>query len=155
VFFVQGRTRGTDPQSRNDLPAWVRAALLALAVIAVPVGVILFLAPQAIAPLWPWALTPLTGRVVGAWFCANGVAAASVWWENDTSRVVGPLAGLFAFAVLESSVLLRYAGTVDWGRPVVWGYVLFLLALLVVTGAGLLYGRRVGRVGSKVHAGAE
>jgi hypothetical protein len=56
-------------------------------------GVVLFLAPQATAALWPWALKPLTGQVVGAWLVAIGVIAAHVGWENDYGRVYAAMTG--------------------------------------------------------------
>ncbi len=40
-------------------------------------GAVMFIAPTNIIPLWPWALTPLTCRVLGAIFCL-GIAGVSI-----------------------------------------------------------------------------
>ncbi len=46
-------------------------------------GGALFLAPELAGPLWPWALTILTARMLGAWLIGLGLAAAQALWEND------------------------------------------------------------------------
>lgn len=48
-------------------------------------GVVLFVAPSVMIPLWPWQLTPLTCRVVGAVFClgsAGLVVIGDPRWER-------------------------------------------------------------------------
>jgi hypothetical protein len=46
-------------------------------------GIFMFAAPSLVIPIWPWALTPLTCRVVGAIFCLGsagiGVLMDSRW----------------------------------------------------------------------------
>lgn len=40
-----------------------------IGVLALAMGLFLFLAPAAAIRIWPWHLTPLTARVLGAIFC--------------------------------------------------------------------------------------
>jgi hypothetical protein len=135
VLLVRQRhVPGGDPPRRGLLPGWVRLALAGLGAALVALGAGLLLAPAALAPLWPWALTPLTGRAVGAWLMGIGVIAGQASWENDADRVRGAMWGLVALGGLELAALARYQGTVDWSRPGAWVYV---LALLAVAGAGL------------------
>jgi hypothetical protein len=47
-------------------------------------------------------------------------------------------ASLLAFCVLQFVVLLRYPGSMDFTNPLAWGYILFLLLGLVVSGSGLI-----------------
>ena len=54
--------------------------------VMLPVGAMLFLAPQLTAPVWPWMLTPLTARAVGAWLVGLGTVAALGIRENDFDR---------------------------------------------------------------------
>lgn len=63
-----------DERRLGVVTRWV-IGLIGLA--ALVQGVVMFVAPAAIIPLWPWALTPLTCRVVGAVFCL-GTAGISV-----------------------------------------------------------------------------
>jgi hypothetical protein len=49
-------------------------------VVAFGWGAVMFIAPTAIIPLWPWALTPLTCRVLAAIFC---LGIAGLWIAAD------------------------------------------------------------------------
>ena len=49
-------------------------------------GVALFAAPALIIPFWPWPLTPLTARVIGAVFCL-GCAGLSTWRDRRWSSL--------------------------------------------------------------------
>jgi hypothetical protein len=71
-------------------------------------GTALFLVPQTMAALWPWALTPLTGQAVGAWLIGVGVTAAHMCWENDFGRVYAGMAGYATLGVLQLLALARY-----------------------------------------------
>lgn len=72
----QLRTPGADPPRERTLPTWVKAILGLQAVVLIPLGIALFLLPNTVAELWPWALPPLSGRAVSAWLIAFGVLAA-------------------------------------------------------------------------------
>ena len=96
--------------------------------------------PSEVMAYWPWVLTPLTARTVGAWACALGVAGLVVLTEKELRRVAGTLAGLAAFAVLQLIAVARFSDAIDWDAAG-WIYVLFLIGLLVVSGAALLMTR--------------
>jgi hypothetical protein len=132
LLIMQLRAPGGDPPRQSALPGWVRAVLLVHAVIMIPLGLALLLVPQATSGLWPWALTPLTGRAIGAWSLALGVAAAHAAQENDWARVHVATMGYIVFGVFELIGLARYPGNVDWSKPQAWIYVLFLVSVLVV-----------------------
>src|SRR5205085_225280 len=93
---------------QSSLPGWVRAVLLVHAVIMIPIGLVLLIAPQVLIGGWPWALTPLTGRAIGAWSLALGVAAAHALWENDWARVQVATMSYTVFGVFELLALARY-----------------------------------------------
>jgi hypothetical protein len=67
-----------------------------------------------------------------------GVAAATLTWDNDRVNGRGAMASLLSFCILQFVVLLRYPGSVDFTKPLAWGYILFLLLGLVASGVGLL-----------------
>lgn len=138
LLVLQLRAPGGDPPRQTSLPAWVRAILAIHAVIMIPLGLVLLIAPQAVFGIWPWALTPLIGRAIGAWSLALGIAAAHALWENDWARVNVATMSYTVFGVFELIALVRYSGRVDWGQPQAWIYVLFLVSVLVVG----LYGWR-------------
>jgi hypothetical protein len=43
---------------------------------ALTTGIVMFLAPSQVIPIWPWLLTPLTCRVIGAIFCLGSALIA-------------------------------------------------------------------------------
>jgi hypothetical protein len=65
------------------VPNAVRRAVATISVMALVQGLVLFLDPSLMIPVWPWALTPLTARVIGATFCLGiagiGLLADARW----------------------------------------------------------------------------
>ena len=146
LWIAQRRARGEDPPRVSRLPTWLTALLAVQAAVMLALGAYLFLAPESAASLWPWPLTALTGRAVGAWVFSIGIAAAHSVWENDARRLRLGAVGYAAIAVLELVALARFRSTVDWGEPEAVLYVLFLLGVLVTGGALLKRGRSMERI---------
>ncbi len=131
--LLQRRIRGRDPPRERVLPRWLRGIFIVTGTGMAATGIALFLFPDAIRPSWPWTLTTLTARAIGAWLCALGVITFHGLLENDLKRLRPFGAGLTFFGVLELTALARYPSAMDWGLPAAWLYVLFL-AVLVPTG---------------------
>jgi hypothetical protein len=53
----------------SPLARWVLGAVGSLALIR---GLVMFVAPGLVAPSWPWSVTALSCRVIGAIFCLGG-----------------------------------------------------------------------------------
>lgn len=121
ALAVQATSRHPAPRTPlHPLPTGLRVLLVVLAVVLLAGGVALLLAPERAADGWPWPLTELTARAVGAWLVGLGWAAAHARLIDDVSRVQ-PL-GLtgVVFVVLETVALLRFGDALDWsGRPAV------------------------------------
>lgn len=143
AWIIQSRLPAAPVKGQYPLPAWMRGGFLVLSAFALLSGVGLFLAPEMMTSLWPWAVTPLAARAISAWLSAFGVACATLVFENDIKHGAGTCSSLFAFCVLELIVVARYASAVDWGKPLAIGYVLFLLLGLLIAGADLLADRRL------------
>lgn len=132
LLVFQLRATGSDPPRQASLPGWIRAGLLTHAVIMVPLGVALLLAPQTFSSAWPWALTPLTARAIGVWLLSLGVAAAHSMWENDWQRVQVATVSYMVYGALQLLALARYAQELDWYQPISWAYLLFMVSILVI-----------------------
>ena len=143
AWIIQSRLPGAPVKGRHPLPAWMRGGFLALSAFALLSGLGLFLAPEMMTSLWPWAVTPLAARAISAWLSAFGVACATLVFENDIKHGAGTCSSLLAFCVLELIVVARYASAIDWSKPLALGYVLFLLLGLLIAGADLLVDRRL------------
>jgi hypothetical protein len=142
AWIIQSRLPGAHVRGHNPLPDWMRRGFTVLAAFALLSGLGLFLAPERMASLWPWPVTPLAARAVSSWMCAFGVACLSLTLENDIRHGAGTCASLLAFCILELIVIARYAPVVDWGKPMAILYVLFLLLGTLITAANLLANRK-------------
>ena len=110
LLVLQLRAPGIDPPRTAPMPGWIRLVFFCQAAVATALGIALFVAPAQTAELfWPWLLTPLTGRAVGAWLVGVGVAAGHIAWENDWLRARAGTIALAVFAGLELIVLVRFA----------------------------------------------
>lgn len=132
ILIVQRKETGADPPSSRPLPRWIRAVLGLHAALLLPLGAFLFAAPESASSLWPWPLTPLTGRAVGAWVFSIGLAAAHCLWENDPRRVRAAAGSYIALGILQGAALARYTDTVTWAEPQAWIYVGFLLSMVLL-----------------------
>ena len=141
MLFRQVRTPGVDPPRGRPLPAWVRVMLGLQALVLIPLGVVMFVAPETAAKVFPWALTPLTSRVLSAWCLAFGALAVQAIRENDLERVWVALAASSVLAVFHTISLLRFGEDVEWSRPGAWVY-LALIAMWYVLPAWAYLARR-------------
>jgi hypothetical protein len=122
------RRIGLEVPPPSGLPGLVRATLVGLAAVLLGLGVALLVAPGWADGAWPWALTPLTGRAVGAWLVGLGVAAAHARLLDDRLSL-RPLAitGVL-FGLLQAMAVLRYGDELDGGlRSLAFGTVIVVL----------------------------
>jgi hypothetical protein len=93
-------------------------------------GVVMSLAPAQVIAIWPWMLTPLTCRVVGAIFCL-GSAGIGVLVDPRWSSVKLMLQVEALMVTLMLLAALRARTEFYTGRPVTWlmlgGFVVVLL----------------------------
>ena len=134
VYVVQVRTPGTDVAAGPRQPAWFRSAVTAQGAVATAAGVVLFLAPERSADVWPWPLGPLVARALGAWLVGFGLLLVAVGIEQLWDRVRAAVIGIAVAAALHLVALVRFADDVDWDRPVAWLLVGYLVSVLA-TGA--------------------
>jgi hypothetical protein len=132
VGWIQIRTPGGDPPRGSPAAMWMRALVVGQGSGMLAFGVGLFVLPDIVGPIWPWLLTTLTARAIGAWLIGIGFAALHANRENDVSRIQPLAGGYTAFAILELVAIARYSGKVNWSAPSSWVYLAFLLSVLPV-----------------------
>jgi hypothetical protein len=132
-LWAQLRQPGPDSPPGGPLPALLRLLFLFQTVVFAVYGIVLLVVPVEAAAWWPWTLTPLTGRAVGAWLTAIAVAGAGVLIENDRRSAAGAAQSYAFLGVLQLVAVWRFAGDVDWSHPLAWPYVAFM-ALVGLTG---------------------
>lgn len=83
------RNRATDPEKPEPrdalVPPLARWALAVLGVILLVFALVTFANPALSMQIWPWALTPLTARVLGAWAALLGVGGLFISREQRWS----------------------------------------------------------------------
>jgi len=132
IGLHQIRVPGGDPPRGPAPPTWMRIIVLVQGTGMLALGIGLLLAPDDVGSVWPWHLTPLTGRAIGAWLVGIGFAAVHATRENDFTRIKPLEGGYTAFAIFQLVAIARYSGQVTWSSAAAWVYLAFLLSILFV-----------------------
>jgi hypothetical protein len=137
LLALQRRQPGTDPSRLRPIERGAAVALALGAVALLLAGAALYAFPATTAGWWPWPLTELTARMVGAWLAAIGLTLAAARQEGDWARVTPATIYLAAVATAQLATLARYPGTVEWDTLAAWLYVAFDVALLALAVYGI------------------
>ena len=122
VLAGQARAPGGDPPRRRPVPVWATTILAAQGTVLLVLGSALLMSPGRAASWWPWMLTPLTGRAIGAWQVGVGIAAAHAILERELDRLRPAAAAAAVLGALQLVALARYRSDVNWHGPAGWVY---------------------------------
>jgi hypothetical protein len=136
LLIRQLKVPGGDPPRSQPLAGWVLTTLAIHALVLIPLAVAMFAVPLTVAKIWPWSLTPLTGRVIAAWLLAFGVLGAHAVYENDVSRVRGALLGYPFLGLMQVTALLRFGHELTWRGPRSYLFVAFIASTFVLGAYG-------------------
>jgi hypothetical protein len=107
---------GRPERQEYEVPFLVRVVPVLIGLAALATGVLLYVTPQSALDVWPWELTPLTARVVGAVLTLPGIV--SIWlafesrWSSFRLLFQAQLVSL-AFICL---ALLLAREDLEWSR---------------------------------------
>jgi hypothetical protein len=103
------------------IPRPVAAGIVASGVLAVLVAGFLYLFPDAAIDIWPWPLTRLTARMMGAIF-ALGLAGLGAWRERrwSAARILVQVAGIMLVLLLVAGV--RGRSEFDPSNALTWAF---------------------------------
>ncbi|MHA2098536.1 MAG: hypothetical protein ACW99A_07605 [Candidatus Kariarchaeaceae archaeon] len=124
------------------LPRVVRIVLGLQGALMLLTGTIMLISPEQIIPLWPWTLSPLTSRAIGAWGIGIGIIAVHAAWENDWWRLTPMMAGYALYGFLQLFNLIRYPATLQWERLSAILYTIFMVSIFVLGLCGSWKARR-------------
>ncbi|MCE7734161.1 MAG: hypothetical protein GPJ54_04725 [Candidatus Heimdallarchaeota archaeon] len=99
-------------------------------------GSIMLIAPDEMIPIWPWTLSILTSRAIGAWGIGIGIIAVHAAWENDWWRLTPMMAGYTLYGFLQLINLVRYTDTFLWERPSALLYTFFIVSIFFLGSYG-------------------
>lgn len=144
-YWQQRREPGIELSRQVLLPGWLRVLMAVTGTAMVLIGGGLFLLPVEVpAAIWSWPLTPLTGRMTGAWMAAIGVSLVIGVRENDYHRVYIAAGAYITYAVLQAINLLRYPETVQWASSGIWLLIIILVGLFI-SGVSIMRGYLMSR----------
>lgn len=104
------------------LPGWVRRVALASGAAVVLATPVLFVAPDALIQYWPWALSPLTARVLLGWFALFGVVNVFVGLDPRWSAAQIPIqTQLIGFGLMLLGAV-RAMDDFDAASPFTWAF---------------------------------
>lgn len=129
------RPAAADEPLLHPVTTWIIATV---GMLAVATGVFLYIAPTSAISIWPWALTPLTARVLGAVFCL-GLAGAAAPLDRrwSTARLPLQVAGVMVVLMLVAGI--REHSSFDSTNPLTWLMAAGFVAVLM--GGTVLYYR--------------
>jgi hypothetical protein len=141
LIWAQPKGAGASTPRSRPLADWLRAALGLQAATLLVFGILLFAAPVGMHSIWPWPLTPLTGRAIGAFLCGFGVAAAFALRENDLDRLFGSALAWATLGSLELLAVAVHGNDLSASGPATALYVAFFASVLGVGAYGALRAR--------------
>lgn len=142
LWGLQIRQPGVDPLRKAPLPVLMRATLIVQgAVMFTFGGALLF--PEMVIPIWPWTLSILTARAIGAWGVGIGILAFQASWENDWWRLSPFMVSYALYGTLQVINLLRYPAALDWSRISAGAYTFFAASVLLAGAYGTWTARRI------------
>jgi hypothetical protein len=152
VLLAWLRNRRTDPGTPEEpdlrFPRGVRAVVAAGGAFYVAVALLLLVSPEPMTGVWPWALTPLTARVIGGMLMLLGTFGLTIAGDGRWSAARIPLQSLVVALGAGLVGVVRAWDTFDPGRPFTWIYLATLVGLLLVVPAGYrLVEHRLGHRG--------
>jgi len=138
------RVQARPPQqlgATRPMPPAVRTFFTLHMVLVAPVGLVMYLAPSLAQSLWPWTLTPINIRLVGAMFVVTAVL--SFWCRRQRAwDVVAPtLVTYGTFTTLALIASLIHFSLFNPARLVTWVF----LAVYIAVAAGAWYLLWAGR----------
>ena len=138
VWLSNRRTDPREPSAGSRLiPAWLRWAFGLVGGVTLAISLLLFLQPQLMIAVWPWTLTPLTARVVGAMFALPGLVGLCLASDRRWSAALIILQAQALSIGLILVAVLRAWSDFDPASPAIWLFVGGLGGLLI--GIGIVY----------------
>jgi hypothetical protein len=137
VFVLWLRNRSTDPGpntfSDRRMPRLVRLVIGIVGGLTLLTSIFLFLQPGFMISTWPWQLTPLTARVMGALFALTGVGelsiALDVRWSATRIALQSQMIGIVAIGL---AIVFSW-NNFNQAQPLTWIFLASILFLLIAS----------------------
>ena len=130
ILYGRQASQGND---QRPLTRGMRIYFTIHLAVVIPVGLTMYLGPALAQHLWPWPLSPVNVRLLGAFFV--GASILSIWSLRQRYwQAIRPLVALYAvFTTLATLASILHFSLFNPGRIVTWAF--FALYLFVALGA--------------------
>jgi len=137
LVLRQRRAAEPDPPADPGLRL-VRALSAVCGAVLLAGAAALFIAPVELGEEWPWALTPLLGRAVAAWYAMVGtmLVVCALQLRRPTEAII-PYSTLAAWCLLLLALPLLHSDDVDTGGGAFVAWLVVMVALLALAGLAL------------------
>jgi hypothetical protein len=135
LLWLRNRSRDPGPNTFPDrrVPRLVRLVIGIVGGFTLLTSIFLFLQPGFMISTWPWQLTPLTARVMGALFALTGVGeltiALDVRWSAARIALQSQMIGIVAIGL---AIVFSW-NNFNQANPLTWIFLASILFLLVVS----------------------
>ncbi|MDH4143504.1 MAG: hypothetical protein OEV61_12925 [Chloroflexota bacterium] len=136
--IVWWRNAAHDPgwaaEDREPVGDVLRLVVGGLGMVLLTTALILVIAPDALIPTWPWTLTPLTARVLGAMFALSGVVGLEIALDRrpGAARAIVQAQAIAVVGILVG--LARAGDEVDWSTGTGSLFVAGMVGVLLANG---------------------
>lgn len=142
LWINQIRQSGEIAHRKEILPKWMSSILMAQGCIMLVMGGAMLLFPEQMIPYWPWKLSALTSRAIGAWGVGIGFIVLHANWENDWSRLFPMMISYAVYGALQLINMIRYPSSLNWLSISAIFYSMFVISIFIVGTYGTAKTRR-------------
>lgn len=139
AIWVRNRNQDTGQMDAQDaiIPSQVRLLMGTFGVVTLGISLFLFLQPTTMIDLWPWTLTPLTARVMGAMFSLPGLVGLGIAFDPrwSAANIILQSQGFSILLILVAAMLVR--SDFAWTNPSSWLFIgglgVMLISIIIFT----------------------
>ena len=151
VFLLWLRNRSTDPgptgtSSERRVPRLIRLVIGIVGGVTLLTSIVLFLQPSFMISTWPWQLTPLTARVMGALFALTGVGELGIALDERWSAArIALQSQMIGIALIALAIVFSW-NNFHQANPLTWVFIASILFLLIASPLLYIWMERRGTV---------
>lgn len=143
VWYLNQRTNRGEPDPRQVLLSRPLCLVIGfVGVIMSAASLILLLFPQWMLPIWPWSITPLTGRALAAMFVLPGLLSLGIAYDRHWSSAKIPFQAQLIAIVFILVAFIFSSQDIFWSQLGTWTFIGGLLLELFLIGWAYLEARR-------------
>ena len=135
----------------RTLPTWVKIVLVVSGLMQIVFGLRLLMDPSSLTSMWPWSMTPVTERLLGASTLVSVPLSLLSAWFNRYSSARLPMIMLISYRVLQLAAGIIHFSRFDIASPTTWNYFGGGGIMLIALAIAVIRGETLGEAASSYH----